>query len=823
MLYPENIEHKIGFDKIRNHLKINCISSLGKSEVDSIAFSADFNTIVKLTRQTAEFLSILADGKNFPVSYYFDVRESLERADAVGFFFGTEELFDLKRSFDTIKAVLMFFQSDEENRYPYLKAEAADVKYFKFVTDAIDKILDKNGNIKDNASPELSKIRHELSAKKHAISATVRKLLDYAKSENIIDEDTEATMRDGRLLIPVPASHKRKIKGVVYDESASGRTAFIEPLEVIEASNAVRELEFAERREIVKILSKITEEIKPYAPDLLLAYQFLAKIDFIRAKALFAKQIHAQLPTISAEPETDFFNVRHPLLVLAFAAQERFVVPAQIRITPSQRIILISGPNAGGKSVALKTLAVNQYMVQCGLLPAADSNSITGVYENLFIDIGDEQSLENDLSTYSSHLLNMKHFTKFSNPKTLVLIDEFGTGTEPMFGGAIAEAVLSELNNKQVRGIITTHYGNLKQFADITDGIVNAAMLYNAQLMQPLYILETGIPGSSFAFEIARKIGLSEHILQDAVTKLDKNQVDFEKLLRQTQTEKRKLNNKSRKVSDLQTKLTELQTRYDEKLNEVLLREKELAKKAKQTEKEILDSANKRIEQAIFEIKKEQADKEKTKFIRAELNSYIQEKETERADEEAKILRKIEYLKNKKKREKQPVSTQKSEPKTPEVREISEGDWVRLRGQHTAGEVQSIKRNKALVVFGSIQSEVELERLELVSDADKLQAKKRNVPGVQIIRTNETDTVGFLSSLDLRGMRGDEAVQTVMQFLDDAVVARRRELRILHGTGTGILKTLVRDYLRTQPYVIGFRDENIEQGGAGITVVELDN
>ncbi len=825
MLYPQNIEHKIGFDTIRNHLKNNCISSLGKTEADLMFFTSDKNLLEKLTRQTYEFLTVLDGNVNFPASYYFDVRESLERSETIGFFFGSDELFDLKRSFDTIKSILQFFENDVENRYPTLKSEAAEVKYFKFVSDAIDKILDKYGNIKDNASVELAKIRNELSNKKNSISTTIRKLLAYAKSENIIEEDVEATLRDGRLLIPVPASAKRKIRGIVYDESASGRTAYIEPLEVIEAGNAVRELEFAERREVVKILTKITDDIKPYIPDLRLAYQFLAKIDFIRAKALLAKRLNAQLPTISAEAESDFFNLRHPLLVLAYADSEnRYVVPAQVRITSENRIILISGPNAGGKSVALKTLAVNQYMFQCGLLPAADSNSVAGIYDNIFLDIGDEQSIENDLSTYSSHLLNMKHFVKHANPKTLVLIDEFGTGTEPMFGGAIAEAVLAELNQKEVRGIITTHYGNLKQFADETNGIINAAMLYNAQLMQPLYILETGIPGSSFAFEIARKIGLPESILQDAVSKLDKNQVDFEKLLRQTQSEKRKLNNKSKKVSELSAKLTELQLKYDEKLNEVLLREKELIKKSKQTEKEILDTANKRIEQAIFEIKKEQADKEKTRSIRAELNAYIHDKETERADEEAKILKKIEQLKNKKKRDKQPNISEQKQIITPKLlREIEVGDWVRLQGQYTPGEVQSIKRGKALVVFGNVQSEVELDRLEHVSDSERTQARKQSGAGIQIFRTNEPDPVSFFGVLDVRGQRGEEAVNTVSRYLDDAIVARRSELRILHGTGNGILKTVIREFLRRHRSVLRFRDEHPETGGAGITIVELSD
>ena len=825
LVYPENFESKIGFDKIRELLKGRCLSDLGKELVDEIRFVSDFDRLKEDLSLVNEFVIILREMENFPTSFYFDLREALVKIRIEGRFLEIQELFDLKRSLETISGIVRFLKQAKDEQFPCLKRLLSNVQVYPYVIERIDFILNKYGKIKDNASPELSRIRKELISKQSGVSKRLQAILKKAQDDGLVEDDASVAIRDGRAVIPVASAFKRKLNGIVHDESSTGKTSYIEPAEVVELNNQIRELEYAEMREIVKILTIFSNDIRPYVPDLMLAYEFLGKIDFIRAKAIYANDINGIKPYMENKCQLEWEGAVHPLLMLALRRENRKVVPLNITLTPKKHILLISGPNAGGKSVCLKTVGLLQYMLQCGLLIPVKENSVTGVFEKLFIDIGDEQSIENDLSTYSSHLMNMKFFLKNSNEKTLVLIDEFGTGTEPMLGGAIAESILSQLDQMKTFGVITTHYTNLKHFASSAEGIENAAMMYDSALMEPLFQLDIGKPGSSFAFEIARKIGLPESILQMATEKIGKDHINFDKHLRDIVRDKRYWETKREKIRKVEKSLDELAGKYETDLGQLEKQRKEILLKARQDAERILAEANKRIENTIFEIRENQADKEKTKQIRAKLTEFklevqgITDVPDEFIDKKIQKLKEKESHRNEKRAvRKEPVL--KEIVLEPEVWKI--GDKVLMTGNQNVGEILELNEKNAVVAFGQLRTSVSRDRLQKITnnEAKKVQRTyNQTLPNIN--KGLSEKRLNFKTEIDVRGQRGEEAVQTIQAFIDDAIMLDFSELRILHGKGNGILKEMIRNYLKSEPIVKSVRDEHVQFGGAGITVVEL--
>ncbi len=825
LVYPENFESKIGFDKIRELLKGRCLSDLGKELVDEIRFVSDFDRLKEDLSLVNEFVIILREMENFPTSFYFDLREALVKIRIEGRFLEIQELFDLKRSLETISGIVRFLKQAKDEQFPCLKRLLSNVQVYPYVIERIDFILNKYGKIKDNASPELSRIRKELISKQSGVSKRLQAILKKAQDDGLVEDDASVAIRDGRAVIPVASAFKRKLNGIVHDESSTGKTSYIEPAEVVELNNQIRELEYAEMREIVKILTIFSNDIRPYVPDLMLAYEFLGKIDFIRAKAIYANDINGIKPYMENKCQLEWEGAVHPLLMLALRRENRKVVPLNITLTPKKHILLISGPNAGGKSVCLKTVGLLQYMLQCGLLIPVKENSVTGVFEKLFIDIGDEQSIENDLSTYSSHLMNMKFFLKNSNEKTLVLIDEFGTGTEPMLGGAIAESILSQLDQMKTFGVITTHYTNLKHFASSAEGIENAAMMYDSALMEPLFQLDIGKPGSSFAFEIARKIGLPESILQMATEKIGKDHINFDKHLRDIVRDKRYWETKREKIRKVEKSLDELAGKYETDLGQLEKQRKEILLKARQDAERILAEANKRIENTIFEIRENQADKEKTKQIRAKLTEFKLEVQEITDVPDEFIDKKIQKLKEKEshRNEKRAVRKEpvlKEIVLEPEVWKI--GDKVLMTGNQNVGEILELNEKNAVVAFGQLRTSVSRDRLQKITnnEAKKVQRTyNQTLPNIN--KGLSEKRLNFKTEIDVRGQRGEEAVQTIQAFIDDAIMLDFSELRILHGKGNGILKEMIRNYLKSEPIVKSVRDEHVQFGGAGITVVEL--
>ena len=647
MIYPQNFEQKIGFDQIRQLLKEKCLSTLGEERVADMVFSDRFNEVKERLDQVSEFVRILQEEDNFPAQYFFDVRPSLKRIRVEGMYLDEQELFDLRRSLETIRDIVRFLQvkdddEEEASPYPCLSRLAGDITVFPQLIAKINGILSPYGKIKDNASTELARIRRELASTMGSISRSLNSILRNAQSEGIIDKDVAPTMRDGRLVIPVVPALKRKIKGIVHDESASGKTVFIEPAEVVEANNRIRELEGEERREIIRILTDFSNQLRPSIPDVLLSYEFLAEIDFIRAKALFAEQTAALKPTLEDKQIIDWAQAVHPLLQLSLAKHGKKVVPLDIELNEKQRILIISGPNAGGKSVCLKTVGLLQYMLQCGLLIPMHERSHAGIFGSIFIDIGDEQSIEDDLSTYSSHLTNMKIMMKNCNERSLILIDEFGGGTEPQIGGAIAEAVLKRFNLKKTFGVITTHYQNLKHFAENHEGVVNGAMLYDRHLMQALFQLQIGNPGSSFAVEIARKIGLPEDVIADASEIVGSEYIQSDKYLQDIVRDKRYWETKRQNIRQREKQMEETIARYQAEMEELQKSRKEILQKAKEEAEQLMQEANARIENTIRTIKEVQAEKEKTRQVRQELSDFRESMEALAAKEQEEKIWKAE-------------------------------------------------------------------------------------------------------------------------------------------------------------------------------------
>ena len=825
-IYPSNFEIKIGFDKVREILQGRCLSSLGKEQVDECRFSSNRDDIERQLGETTEFVKIIGEGMNFPNGYFIDMRPALQRSKVAGTFLDVFELFDLRRSLETVRAIVAFFRNTEEEIFPRLRNVVRNVQIFPFIYERIDQIINKHGQIKDSASPELSQIRRDIFSLQSGVSKIMSTILRKMQAEGLVEKDISVSMRDGRAVIPVSAANKRKIKGIIHDESATGRTAYVEPEEIVETNNRIRELESAERREIVKILTRFTDDIRPYADDIAYSYQVMAILDFIRAKAIWSIESKSVKPLLLREIELDWIAARHPLLEINLAREQRKIVPLDIRLDKNNRILLISGPNAGGKSVCLKTVGLLQYMLQCGIPIPVHADSRTCLFRAIFMDIGDDQSLDNDLSTYSSHLYNMKFFVRNCSHDSLVLIDEFGTGTEPMLGGAIAESILNKINELGSFGVITTHYTNLKHFASSAPGIANGAMMYDSHLMEPLFQLQIGKPGSSFAFEIARKIGLPEEILQDATSKIGVGHIDFDKHLREIVRDKKYWESKRQKIRQEEKKLEELAGNYEAGLAETKKFRKEILDKAKREAEEIVSGANRIIEKTIRDIKEADAGKERTLEARQKLEEFKVEISRKGEEDDERILRKMAKLKQIEiQRQERP---QKAEEKKKEIAvlrkapaEIEVGGWVRLSGQDTLGEVLEIKSNNITVAFGHLLSVV--KRSKLVS-ASRSEIKRTKVENKTIGRINQEigdRKLVFKPNIDVRGMRAEEALQKIREFVDEAIMVDVNELHILHGKGNGILRELIQNYLRTEPAVKNCRDEHVQFGGSGITIVEL--
>jgi DNA mismatch repair protein MutS2 len=824
--YPENFESKIGFDRIREMLHEKCLSNMGLEWVDEMQFQQDFANIENQLGEVDEFCRIVREFDNFPSSHFYDLREALQKIRMEGRFLETAELFDLKRSLESVRAIVFFFNKQEEEIFPKLKKKTAGVQVFPYIYDRIDNILNKFGKIRDNATSELAQIRKDILTRQSNMSKRLHSILKQAQKDGLVDDDATVSIRDGRAVIPISAGNKRKLRGIIYDESATGKTSYVEPNEIVEMNNEIRELEYAERREIVRILTAFSNDIRPYLNDLFYSYDFLGEIDFIRSKALLAIEFSAIKPEFSVNPEIDWIQAIHPLLMKTLKREKRKIVPLNIRLTFEKHILLISGPNAGGKSVCLKTVGLLQYMLQNGLLIPISEGSRTGIFSQIFIDIGDEQSLENDLSTYSSHLMNMKHFVKNSDENTLILIDEFGTGTEPMLGGAIAESILDKLNQLRTFGIITTHYTNLKHFASSAEGIENGAMLYDSQNMNPLFQLEIGKPGSSFAFEIARKIGLPEEILANATEKIGKDHIDFDRNLRKINRDMRYWESKREKIRKVEKMLDEMAATYETELKETQKQRKEIMKRAKEEAEVLLSGVNKKIENTIHEIKKEQAEKEKTKQARENIvllkNEIIQKTTSDDSfiDRKIKKLQEREKARNQRRLEKsKPVVVKAEKVDEPE---LQPGDKVRIIGQNTIGDLIEINKKNAVIAFGQLITTLPAEQVERLSNNEAKKIGKNRSTGKSRLASGLSERrLTFKSEIDIRGKRAEEAISIIQEFIDEAIMFDVNQIRILHGKGNGILKEIIRNYLKTEPAIISFKDEHVDFGGAGITVINL--
>ncbi len=817
MIYPSNFETKIGFDAIRHELARHCVSELGTAHVPLLRFSTRRDEVIGWLEETNEFLSIVETGKEFPLSYYFDLRVVLKEVSTPGTFLSAERLFDLQRLLQTVGQVVRFFTSggDGESPYPRLKQLTAGLQSFPELGTAIGHVLDKAGNIKDTASPRLQELRTSIARVTSSINGTLRRIIAQGKQDGILDADVQPSLRDGRLVLPVSAMNKRKVHGIVHDESATGKTVFIEPEAIVEANNRIRETEAEIAREIIRILTALTDQIRPHLPELEGVLETLGRLDFIRAKALFAQDVGGQMCHVDRHPVVEWYHAIHPALMMSLRVQGKSVVPLNITLNKRDRVLVISGPNAGGKSVCLKTVGVVQYMMQCGLLPTVHDNSHMGIFHDIFIDIGDQQSIENDLSTYSSHLQNMKLFLAKGGEQSLILIDEMGSGTEPQIGGAIAQSILEQLNEHRVMGVVTTHYQNLKHFADETDGVVNGAMLYDRQRMQPLFQLSMGYPGSSFAIEIARKTGLPQQVIDKASEIVGSDYINMDKYLLDIVRDRRYWENKRQEVRAKEKRLDQMIEAYDQRLDNIRAEHRQIIHDAREEAQEILRGSNAQIEKTIKEIRDQQAEKERTKELRRQLDEFKQRLNAEEPEAPTRLK---ELTPKDKPRRKQPKS--KRTPAAPASRPLQAGDNVVIKGTTTVGTLISIDEKYALVAFGNIKTRIEADKVERTMRKEKLpKAESLSRSTTDEIRTRQ---LNFKPDIDVRGMRADEALQAITYFIDDAIQFNAQRVRILHGTGTGALKVAIREYLRSVGGVKSYRDEHVQFGGAGITVVELE-
>ena len=860
MIYPNNFEHKIGFSEVRTLLKGRCMSTLGTEWVDNqVKFSNKFELVKESLEQAREFALFRMTEEEVYEENFYDVRQQLLRIRPERTYLEELDLFDLKRSLQTVVSLVQFFRPRGEGAdavsengasqtedaevssevvYPALARMTEGVSAFPQIIKRIDLVLNKYGKVKDTATPELLNIRHSIEVTSRNISHSLRSIINEAQAEGYIDRDVSPTLRDGRLVIPVAPALKRKIKGIIHDESASGKTVFIEPAAVVDANNRIRELKAAEKREVIRILQILSSEIRPHISDILHSMQFLAHIDYLRALAIFTEQFESVVPRLQKAPCIEWVQARHPLLQQSLERHGKKMIPLDVTLRNRAKLLLISGPNAGGKSVCLKTVGLLQYMLQCGMPVPVRENSVCGIFDDIFIDIGDEQSLENDLSTYSSHLLNMKMMMKHCTSKSLLLIDEFGSGTEPQIGGALAEAILKKFVEREACGIITTHYQNLKHFAEQSEHVINGAMLYDRSKMQPLFMLQIGNPGSSFAVEIARKIGLPEDVIRYAADLVGKDYVMSDKYLQDIVRDKMYWENKRKNIHDREKKLEQTIAHYEEELTTLSQQKKEVLSDARQEAERMLQASNAAIENTIRTIRESQAEKERTKEARQELEAFREEvKASEKQQKDDAIARKMDQIRRRQERKKEHKKAQgaigsllgaiaqKNDPQPVVVpkAKVEVGCYVRIKGQHSVGRVQTINGKTVRVLFGVMTTTVPLNRLEVTTRP----VEKPSVSQVSTFVSKETrdamyeKKLHFRPELDVRGMRGEEALTAVNYFIDDALLLEQKRVRILHGTGTGVLRTMIRQYLDTVAGVRDYRDEHIQFGGAGITVVEL--
>ncbi|MFD2037125.1 endonuclease MutS2 [Belliella marina] len=793
MIYPNSVEDKINFDKIKELVKAECNSSLGVDFVNKMNFSKDLNLITKLLDQTEEFRQILVSGEAFPSSNFTNIYPYLEKAKIEGTFLYEDDFHEIKLSLLTLSGCVAFFNKFSEE-YPNLHQLLGLVSLDQTLLKAIEKIIDEKGKIRSNASKDLSLIRSQIIYEESRLRKVLDRIFREAKAKGLTPEDASVTIRGGRMVIPVLAENKRKIKGFIHDESATGQTVFLEPAEVLDINNDLKDLEYMERREVQRILTQLTDMLRGYIPELRRAYQFLGLVDFIRAKAKFALKTNSSRPVLEKQRQVEWYNATHPLLQFALKQQGKEVVPLNIQLDHNRRLLVISGPNAGGKSVTLKTVAMIQYMLQCGLLIPVDAHSKCSIFDHFFIDIGDEQNIENDLSTYSSHLMSMKYFTQFADKKTILFIDEFGTGTEPQFGAAIAEGILLSLNKLGAYGVITTHYGNLKEIASKNQGLVNGAMRYDVDKLEPLYQLEIGKPGSSFALEIASKIGISKDIINYAKENIGEERVRYDKMLNKLENEKVRyeqlINENAKKERLLDQRMKE----YNSLKETIDSNKKQYIQQAKNEAKLLLDEVNKKIETTIRSIKESKADKEATKKLRADLETFKTKIKPEKVVEKAPEIKVIEG-------------------------EIGVGDFVRLKDNGAVAEVLAIKGKDIEISIGDLKSNVKLKRLERISSTEMKKEKK------SFAKRTGFDTnakmMDFSPNLDIRGKRGEEILPLVQNFVDDGYMLGMKDLRIVHGKGDGILKDITRNILKNMSQVARVSDEHADRGGSGVTLVEM--
>ena len=783
--YPADIEQKLGFDQIRNFLIRFCQSKRGEQLASRAKPTDQYETLLKWLNQVAE-MQKLKSGSQGKVAFEFpDMDDLLTKIQVPGSFLEAQDFHELKVGIKTLSSWVEFFK-DDKNEFAELEKLSGDVAIDPNLAIHIDRTIDERGEVKDAASPELSEIRSRIAKSERAVRSAIQKVLKKAKEDQFTDEDSALTIREGRLVIPIKAEHKKRIQGFVHDESATGQTVYLEPGEVLDLNNEVKELKYAEKREVIRILIALSDHVRANLQDLKKGAGLLEKLDFIYAKVLLADLINGVIPELIKSVEFSLINAIHPLLYLSHKESDKQVVPLNLSLNHQSRVLIISGPNAGGKSVALKTVGLLQYMIQTGLpIPVAEE-SVFGIFSSLFIDIGDTQSLEDDLSTYSSHLTSMKYMMQHANKRSLFLIDEFGKGTEPQFGGAIAESVLHDLNSKKAFGIITTHYQNLKKIGDETHGLVNGAMKYDLEALEPLFELEVGKPGSSFAFEIASKIGLPEQIIESARKKIGSSHVEYDQLLNQLEREKSRLEKLTGKVEKEQVDISKTRKDYEDLRSMVEADKSRIIKEAKQEAKRIIQEANKDVEKAIREIKESNASKEKTKLVRTQLDQ-----------------RKKQFT------EKEPKS--KSD-------KFREGDIVRVIGQDTTGVLQKLKGKQAEILFGSLKSIVSVEKLEKAQKSPQVSYQKKvKKMGVDI----STKMANFNHEISIRGMRADEAISKIESFLDEALLVGVDEVRIVHGKGHGVLREMVRNVTKDHPGISTVADEHPDRGGAGISVIKL--
>lgn len=820
MIYPSDFESKIGFDVVRSSVAALCESEAGRRCVADMSFGSDHSSIKGKLLCVDEACSILTSSRDFPLDTIYNLDQPLAAVGVVGGFMSAEDLHFLQLTLENFAKVNSYFSTSYEDsssrRYPWLASFYCGLPVFPDLIAEISKSIGAYGEVKDNASPELFEVRRAIRGAQGSIQRAMRRVLDTAVKEGFVDKDATPAIREGRMVIPVAAMMKRKISGIIHDESATGRTVYIEPAEVVEASNHLRELEMDERREITRILVSIADMIRPDVAEIKIGCQALGELDFIRAKAKYALEVGAQMPNLECKPEIDWYHAVHPGLLLSLRQHGREVVPMNLMLDAQHRILLISGPNAGGKSVTLKTVAIVQYMMQCGMLPTLYSNSHMGVFRKIMIDIGDQQSMENDLSTYSSHLLNMKFFVQNADSKSLVLADEMGSGTEPQIGGAIAQAILERLAQSGCFGIVTTHYQNLKSFADAREGLVNGAMLYDRQHLQPTFQLSVGSPGSSFALEIARKIGLPQDVIEQAKEIVGSDYVNIDKYLLDIARDRRYWNNKRLGIREKESKLENLLDKYEDEASDLRQRRNEIIRAAKAEAAEIIATANRTIEKAVRDIKEANAAKEATAKARKEVENLKNEMSKDSPSGGSALIPKVKRRKRDDNKEKTAAPSSVNRPKAVEV-----GDYVRMADGGVVGKVLAINGKKAEVAFGGLRTITELSRLTIASKPKESSAAQPSVLTSQTADDIRSRQLSFKNEIDVRGMRADEALQAVTYFIDDALQFNASRVRILHGTGHGILKTLIRQMLTANPGVTSFADEDVRFGGAGITVVQL--